>query len=162
MKNILLLMRKDLWQQRRFVLALLALELLGGASLFVQLRGKGTVPAAVTLAVLMLLAYVGPFMICYRTMLAEEKNRALLLLKTLPLDNRQLVLAKIGANFLLSIANAAAMLLYYGVAGRWAFLPALVAYLGAYFNLLSTVLLAGVAAMVWATEVLFSRRRTFG
>lgn len=227
MKNIGLLVRKDLWQQRRFVFALLALELAGGAALFVQLRGKGAVPATVTLAVLMLLGYVGPFMFCYRTMLAEEKNRTFLLLKTLPLDNRQLVLAKFGANFLLCSANLLVMVLYYVVVGHFLFAPSavvhisfslfyftlvtvlgmsaffvaislvfesekvawfllpllwvvanivanwhvlvrvlgieqLVAYLGTHFNVVSTALMVGVALIVYATEILFDRRKSFG
>jgi ABC-type transport system involved in multi-copper enzyme maturation permease subunit len=159
MRNIALLIRKDLWQQRRFVPALLAIELAGGLVMLAQLRGRGVVPAAVSLAVLLLLGYVGPFMICYRTMLAEEKNRAFLLLKTLPIDNRQLVLAKFAANFLLSAANLLVMFLYYEVAGGLFFDAGAMIELSPSFVYFTTASVLGASAFFVGVALVFESER---
>jgi hypothetical protein len=59
-------------------------------------------------------ALIGDFLICYRTMIAEEKNRALMFIKTLPVSTAEIVMAKFGVNFLLVGLNTGLLLALWG------------------------------------------------
>src|ERR1035441_1561710 len=59
-------------------------------------------------------AFLGDFLICYRTMIAEEKNRALMFVKTLPVSTAEIVIAKFAANLLLVGLNTGVMLALWG------------------------------------------------
>src|ERR1039457_6256887 len=60
------------------------------------------------------MALIGDFLICYRTMIAEEKNRALMFIKTLPVSTVEIVLAKFGVNLLLVVLNTGVLLALWG------------------------------------------------
>jgi ABC-type transport system involved in multi-copper enzyme maturation permease subunit len=68
------------------------------------------------------MALIGGYLFCLRTMIDEEKNRAMLFVKTLPVSTMEIVTAKFGANLLLVSANVAVVLVYYGAARAFGFL----------------------------------------
>jgi hypothetical protein len=124
--NILRLILKDFRLQRGFLLPLVAIEL-GGLWVFLLQIPSAEIPG-VAFGLLHGVMLVADFLICYRTMVAEEKNRALLLIKALPVSTREIVLAKFGVNFLGVAINTAGLLaLWQGAlaAGWIAFRPAL-------------------------------------
>jgi ABC-type transport system involved in multi-copper enzyme maturation permease subunit len=127
--NTLRLIAKDLRLQRHFILPLILLELGGYFAYAIQMPSH--VPG-VAFGLLHGVAFIGDFLICYRTMIAEEKNRALMFIKTLPVSTAEIVMAKFAANLLLVSLNTGAMLTLWGVAHRagWiAVRPELTAYL---------------------------------
>src|SRR5262249_55571602 len=62
-----------------------------------------------------LLGWVAGFVFCFRTVVSEEKNRAFLFLKTLPISDGELVLGKFAANFVLVSANFCGFFAYYQI-----------------------------------------------
>jgi ABC-2 family transporter protein len=109
--NILRLMAKDLRLQRYFFLPLMALEVAGYLAYALQMPSH--VPG-VAFGLLHGVALVGDFLICFRTMIAEEKNRALMFIKTLPVSTEEIVLAKFGVNLLLVCLNTGILLALWG------------------------------------------------
>lgn len=105
--NVLRLIRKDLRLQRNVLLPLILLEVAGYLAYTLQMLSE--IPG-VAFGLLHGIALIGDFLICYRTMVAEEKNRALLFVKTLPVSTGEIVMAKFGVNFLLVSLNTGALL----------------------------------------------------
>jgi hypothetical protein len=101
--NIVRLIAKDIRLQRSFILPLLAIEL-GGLCAFLLQIPAVEIPG-VAFGLMHGVGLVGGFLICYRTMVAEEKNRALLFVKTLPVSTSEIVLAKFGVNFMAVCLN---------------------------------------------------------
>ena len=124
--NILRLVAKDFRLQRGFLAPLAAIEL-GGLWVFLLQIPSAEIPG-VAFGLLHGVMLVGDFLICYRTMVAEEKNRALLLIKALPVSTREIVLSKFAANFLGVSLNTGVLLAVWQcahAAGWVAFRPAL-------------------------------------
>ncbi len=113
--NVIRLIAKDVKLQRNFLGPLLLLELVGFFLYAVQMPSR--VPG-VAFGLLHGMALIGDFLICYRTMIAEEKNRAFLFIKALPVSTTEIVIAKIAANLLLVGANTALLLALWGVGHR--------------------------------------------
>jgi ABC-type transport system involved in multi-copper enzyme maturation permease subunit len=109
--NIVHLIAKDLRLQRHFVLPLVLIELAGYLAYALQMPSH--IPG-VAFGLLHGVAFLGDFLICYRTMIAEEKNRALMFVKTLPVSTAEIVIAKFGANLLLVGLNTGVMLALWG------------------------------------------------
>ena len=109
--NITRLITKDLRLQRGFVLPLVLVELAGYFIFAVQMPSH--VPG-VAFGLLHGVALIGDFLICYRTMIAEEKNRALMFIKTLPVSTADIVIAKFGVNLLLVGVNTGTLLALWG------------------------------------------------
>ena len=105
--NIVRLIAKDLRLQRNFVLPLILLELAGYCAYLVQMPSH--IPG-VAFGLLHGVALIGDFLICYRTMITEEKNRALMFIKTLPVATGEIVAAKFGVNLLLVGLNTGVLL----------------------------------------------------
>jgi ABC-2 family transporter protein len=110
--NIIRLITKDLRLQRNFFLPLVALEVAGYLAYAIQIPSH--IPG-VAFGLLHGVALVGDFLICYRTMIAEEKNRALMFIKTLPVSTAEIVIAKFGVNALLAGLNTGILLALWGV-----------------------------------------------
>ncbi|MFZ1084587.1 MAG: ABC-2 transporter permease [Terracidiphilus sp.] len=110
--NILRLIAKDLRLQRYFFLPLLMLEVAGYLAYALQMASH--LPG-VAFGLLHGVALIGDFLICFRTMIAEEKNRALLFVKTLPVSTTEIVVAKFAANLLLVGLNTSLLLALWGV-----------------------------------------------
>src|ERR1022692_4110213 len=87
--NIVHLIAKDLRLQRHFVLPLVLIELAGYLAYALQMPSH--IPG-VAFGLLHGVAFLGDFLICYRTMIAEEKNRALMFVKTLPVSTAEIVM----------------------------------------------------------------------
>jgi len=131
--NIVALVWKDLRLQRGFLLPLAALETASIALLQLQMQGK---PPGLLFPLVNGVALIADFLICYRTIVSEEKNRALIFLQTLPISRREIVTAKFASNLALVTGNLVMLLcLYFGAkaAGLFAgeFLPGPVAMVGA-------------------------------
>lgn len=109
--NIIYLISKDLRLQRNFFLPLVLLEAAGYLAYALQIPSY--VPG-VAFGLLHGMGLVGDFLICYRTMIAEEKNRALMFIKTLPVSTAEIVIAKFGANLLLVGLNTGILLVLWG------------------------------------------------
>jgi hypothetical protein len=109
--NVIHLIAKDVRLQRNFVLLLMLLELAGYLAYALQMPSH--IPG-VAFGLLHGVAFVGDFLICYRTMIAEEKGRALMFIKTLPVSTAEIVIAKFGANLLLVGLNTGVMLAVWG------------------------------------------------
>jgi hypothetical protein len=120
--NVVRLLRKDLWQQRFLAPGLVAFEIASGEIILRQL--PATTPAIVALATITLFGLIAAFVFCLRTMVVEEKHRAFLFLKTLPLDDRELVGAKFAVNALLVAGNFVALALYHELRRRLVGAPA--------------------------------------
>ncbi|HMD33041.1 MAG TPA: ABC-2 transporter permease [Candidatus Acidoferrales bacterium] len=114
--NIVRLMLKDLRLQRGFVFPLLAIQI-GGLWAFLLQIPAAQIPGA-AFGLLHGVLLVGDFLICYRTMVAEEKNRALLLVKMLPVSTEEIVLAKFAVNFLAVCVNTGLLFLLWEAARR--------------------------------------------
>jgi hypothetical protein len=124
--NILRLVAKDFRLQRGFLLPLAAIEL-GGLCVFLLQIPSAEIPG-IAFGLLHGVMLVGDFLICYRTMVAEEKNRALLFIKALPVSTREIVLSKFAVNFAGVTLNTVALLAVWQCAlslGWIAFRPAL-------------------------------------
>jgi ABC-2 family transporter protein len=127
--NIVRLIAKDLRLQRNFFLPLLALESVGYAGYLMQIPSY--IPG-VAYGLLHGVALVGDFLICYRTMIADEKNRALMFIKTLPVSTREIVIAKFSVNLFLVGLNTSVLLGLWGsarVLGWIAVAPSMTFYL---------------------------------
>jgi hypothetical protein len=109
--NIVRLIAKDLRLQSYFFLPLVALEVAGYLGYALQMPSH--IPG-VAFGLLHGMALIGDFLICYRTMIAEEKNRALMFIKTLPVSTAEIVVAKFGVNLLLVGLNAGVLLALWG------------------------------------------------
>jgi ABC-type transport system involved in multi-copper enzyme maturation permease subunit len=109
--NVIHLIAKDLRLQRSFFLPLVLMELAGYLAYALQMPSH--IPG-VAFGLLHGVAFIGDFLICYRTMIAEEKHRALMFIKTLPVSTREIVMAKFGANLLLVTLNTGVMLALWG------------------------------------------------
>jgi hypothetical protein len=99
--------------QRHFVLPLLSLEI--AAYFAYALQVPSHIPG-VAFGLLHGVALIADFLICYRTMIAEEKNRAMMFIRALPVSSSDIVIAKFGANFLLVGLNTGVLLALWGVA----------------------------------------------
>ncbi len=115
--NVWRLAAKDLWQQRFFVPVLVGFEIASCEILFVQL--PKFVPPAVPVLIVQLLGCIAGFIFCFRTMVTEEKHRAFLFLKTLPVSDAELVLGKFTSNLILVVCNFVALAAYYALAVRF-------------------------------------------
>lgn len=109
--NIIRLIAKDVRLQRNFVLPLMLLEVAGYFAYALQMPSH--IPGVV-FGLLHGVALIGDFLICYRTMIAEEKSRALMFIKTLPVSTTEIVVAKFGANILLVGLNTSVLLALWG------------------------------------------------
>jgi hypothetical protein len=109
--NIIHLIAKDLRLQRNFVLPLMLLEVTGYLAYALQIPSH--IPG-VAFGLLHGVALIGDFLICHRTMIAEEKNRALMFIKTLPVSTPEIVIAKFGVNILLVGLNTGILLALWG------------------------------------------------
>jgi ABC-type transport system involved in multi-copper enzyme maturation permease subunit len=109
--NILRLIRKDLRLQSYFFLPLVVLEVAGYLAYALQMPSH--VPG-VAFGLLQGVALIGDFLICFRTMIAEEKNRALMFIKTLPVSTAEIVVAKFAVNLLLVVLNTSFLLAIWG------------------------------------------------
>jgi ABC-type transport system involved in multi-copper enzyme maturation permease subunit len=109
--NTFHLIAKDIRLQRNFVLPLMLLELAGYLAYALQMPSH--IPG-VAFGLLHGVALIGDFLICYRTMIAEEKNRALMFIKTLPVSTTEIVMAKFATNLLLVGLNTGVMLALWG------------------------------------------------
>ena len=109
--NIIRLIAKDLRLQRNFFLPLVLLEAAGYRVYALQIPSH--IPGA-AFGLLHGVALIGDFLICYRTMIAEEKNRAFMFIKTLPVSTVEIVVAKFGVNFLLVGLNTGILLALWG------------------------------------------------
>lgn len=109
--NIIRLISKDLRLQRNFILPLMLMELGGYFAYAVQMPSH---MPGVAFGLLHGVALIGDFLICYRTMIAEEKNRALMFIKMLPVSTREIVMAKFGVNLLLVGLNTGLLLALWG------------------------------------------------
>jgi hypothetical protein len=109
--NIIRLIAKDLRLQRNFFLPLVLLEAAGYLAYALQIPSH--IPG-VAFGLLHGVAFIGDFLICYRTMIAEEKNRALMFIKTLPVSTAEIVIAKFGVNLLLVGLNTGFLLALWG------------------------------------------------
>ena len=109
--NMIRLIAKDLRLQRNFFLPLVVLEAAGYLAYALQIPPH--IPG-VAFGLLHGMALIGDFLICYRTMIAEEKNRALMFIKTLPVSTVEIVLAKFGVNLLLVVLNTGVLLALWG------------------------------------------------
>lgn len=119
--NILRLVRKDMLQQRGFLLSWIGFELASCEILFQQLSPR--TPGAIPLVLLMTLGLCAGFVLCMRTVVSEEKNRAFFFLKTLPITNREIVIAKFAANALLLLISTGVTYAAYGIAVATGHLP---------------------------------------
>lgn len=111
--NVWRLIAKDVVAEGRFLPILFLMGLASGFALYAQMDHA---PASVYPAVIHLLSLVGGFIICFRTVVAEEKNKAFLFLKTLPLRSWEIVVAKFVTNWLLVAANFAVLAAFYAIA----------------------------------------------
>jgi hypothetical protein len=99
--NVWKLVRKDLRLQWRVLVAIVLFELASVVILLLQLRRlqEGVLPLTLGIGL------IGGFIFCYRTVLSEEKNRALLFVKGLPVSTQEIAGAKFVANGILVAAN---------------------------------------------------------
>ncbi len=111
--NILRLIKKDLWLQRSFALPLILIEV-GGVLIF-RIQMPWNLSGLLFLLTVGV-ALVGDFLICYRTMLAEEKNRAMLFLRALPLSTEEIIAAKFAVNLLMVTLNLLILFGLYAIA----------------------------------------------
>lgn len=118
--NVIRLVAKDVWLQRGFVVPLIALELAGYFLYAVQMPSH--IPG-VAFGLLHGMALIGDFLICYRTIAAEEKNRTFLFVKTLPVSTAEIVIAKFVANLALVGFNTAFLLTAWGVGRGLGWIP---------------------------------------
>ncbi|MGA3134364.1 MAG: ABC-2 transporter permease [Terracidiphilus sp.] len=109
--NILRLIAKDLRLQIYFYLPLVALEVAGYLAYALQMPSH---MPGVAFGLLHGVALIGDFLICFRTMIAEEKNRALMFIKTLPVSTAEIVVAKFSVNLLLVGLNTGILLALWG------------------------------------------------
>ena len=105
--NIVTLVRKDLRLQRGFLLPLVAIQL--GSIVLLRLQMQGERPGLL-FPLANGVAFVADFLICYRTIVSEEKNRALIFLQTLPISRIEIVTAKFAVNLLLVTGNLVVLL----------------------------------------------------
>lgn len=111
--NVWRLVSKDVVAQAPFLPVLFLMGLASCFALFAQMQHA---PAAAYPAVIHLLSLVGGFIICFRTVVAEEKNKAFLFLKTLPIRSWEIVVAKFATNWLLVAVNFAVLAASYAIA----------------------------------------------
>ena len=126
--NIFRLMKKDIRLQKSFLIPLLAIEITG--FLIFALQMPFMVPG-VMFGLLHGMALIGDFLLCLRTMASEEKTRALLFIKMLPVSTREIIVAKFLVNFLLVSTNMCALFVLWEVAllsGRLTVGPSLTLY----------------------------------
>jgi hypothetical protein len=91
MTNILRLTAKDIRLQKMFLPILFLMEVAGIVILRVQLP-KGL--PGLTMMLSVAFALIGNFMICYRFAVAEEKDKAMLFIRTLPVSTFDIVAGK--------------------------------------------------------------------
>ena len=111
--NTWLLLRKDLRLHWRMLLPLIALEIASYIAYAVQM--PSAIPG-VAFGLLHGVALIGDFLICHRTLISEEKNRAFRYIKALPVSTREIVLAKFAVNFFFVSINTLALLAAWAVA----------------------------------------------
>ena len=119
MRNVLRLIHKDLALMLRFAVVLLVAEL----TLVIMLSVQVDLDAALGPASL-IVACVGGFLICLRSTVLEEKNRAFQFIKLLPVSTTEIVLAKFTANVVAVGTNSLLLFLVGGIrladaAGGW-------------------------------------------
>ena len=103
MVNISRLVLKDVMLIWRFFALLLAGEVLLMLVLALQLTGLRSQLGSIAA----IAAFVGGFLICFRSTATEEKNRALQFIKMLPVSTLELVVAKFAVNIVLVATNFA-------------------------------------------------------
>jgi hypothetical protein len=106
MKNILRLCVKDIRLQRIFLAAIFAIEIAAIAGMRLQLPSA----AGLTLVLTAAFALLGNFLICYRFAVAEEKDKAMLFIRTLPVATREIVAGKNLVCLLFGTLNVCALL----------------------------------------------------
>jgi hypothetical protein len=106
--NVFYLTVKDLRLHYLFLVVLLMAEAVG--ILVLRLGMPQHLPGVLFLVSNGMLL-IGDFLISHRTMIAEEKDRALLFLQSLPISTAELIGAKFVANAILVAVNYAALLL---------------------------------------------------
>lgn len=107
MRNILRLVRKDMALMLRFAAVLLVAELMLVIALSVQVDFGANLAS-------LIVACVGGFLICLRSTVLEEKNRAFQFIKLLPVSTAEIVLAKFATNILAVGANSLLLFLVGG------------------------------------------------
>jgi len=105
--NILRLVWKDLRLQRGFLPLLAGIQ--AGCIVLLWLQLQEQTPRLL-FPLANGVALIADFLICYRTITSEEKNRALIFLQTLPISRMEIVAGKFAANLLLVTGNFAVML----------------------------------------------------
>lgn len=108
MRNVLRLVRKDMALMLRFAAVLLVAELVLVIALSAQVD-FGANSAS------LIVACVGGFLICLRSTVLEEKNRAFQFIKLLPVSTTEIVLAKFATNILAVGVNSLLLFLVGGV-----------------------------------------------
>ena len=103
MVNVLRLVLKDVMLIWRFFALLLVGEVVLMLALALQLSSLHSQLGSVGSIV----AFVGGFLVCFRSTVIEEKNRALQFIKMLPVSTLELVVAKFAANIALVTTNFA-------------------------------------------------------
>ena len=91
MRNILRLSAKDIILQRIFLPLLFFVEIAGIFILRIQLPAQAP---GLTLLLTAAFALIGNFLICYRFAVAEEKDKAMLFIRTLPVSTLEIVTGK--------------------------------------------------------------------
>ncbi len=91
MRNILRLSAKDIRLQRIFLPLLFLVEIAGIFILRIQLPAQAP---GLTLLLTAAFALIGNFLICYRFAVAEEKDKAMLFIRTLPVSTLEIVTGK--------------------------------------------------------------------
>ena len=156
MINISRLVLKDVVLIWRFFALLLAGEVLLMLTLALQLTSLHSQLGSVGA----IAAFVGGFLICFRSTATEEKNRALQFIKMLPVSTLELVVAKFAVNIVLVTTNFA--LLFAAVAlgavlwdvqldiGAAEFASALAAQVVVNAVFVSTAMAFGSEKAIWA------------
>lgn len=112
MKNILRLSAKDIRLQRVFLPLLFVIEVAGILILRIQLPAQAP---GLTLLLTAAFALIGNFLICYRFAVAEEKDKAMHFIRTLPVSTLEIVTGKNLVCLGFGTLNVVALLGAYGL-----------------------------------------------
>ena len=110
MRNVLRLVVKDMALMFRFAMLLFIAEFVLIVALAVQVEiGSSRGPLS------LIVAFVGGFLICLRSTVLEEKNRAFIFIKLLPISTTEVVVAKFVTNVVAVGSNSILLFLVAGV-----------------------------------------------